>query len=442
MHHALTQNFCFYPMAFMSPRAAASDPAPSGTSMPTATPAAGARSTRAMGPTGSVVLLASILIAFMAASSAPTPLYSIYREAWGFSPITLTVVFGIYAFSLLFSLLTVGALSDYVGRRPVVLAAVVLQAVAMLLFILANDVPMLIAARVVQGLATGAAMSALGAALLDVNRTWGALINSVMPIVGMAIGALGSSVLVQFAPAPLHLVYVVLLVVLLVQGVITFFLPETVRPQPGALASLRPKVRVPAQARRALMMVAPVDVAVWALGGFFLSLGPTLARVVTGEQAPVVGGLLVFTLTICGAASVMAFRNTEARRTMNIGAAALIVGISTVLVGVHTHASLWFFAGTMIAGVGFGAAFLGAVRTVMPMALPHERAGLMAAFYVLSYFAMSLPAMVAGALVGQIGLIPTTDIYGAAVILLATAALIGSMTLRPVVPHGSTLPSR
>ncbi|WP_420224232.1 MFS transporter [Pigmentiphaga litoralis] len=415
----------------MSPRAAATDPSLSGTGP-----------VRGLGPTGSVVLLASILIAFMAASSAPTPLYGLYREAWGFSPITLTVVFGIYAFSLLLSLLTVGALSDYIGRRPVVLASVVLQAVAMVLFILANDVPMLIAARVVQGLATGAAMSALGAALLDVNRTWGALINSVMPIVGMAIGALGSSVLVQFAPAPLHLVYVVLLGVLLIQGVVTFFLRETVRPQPGALASLRPKVRVPAQARRALMMVAPVDVAVWALGGFFLSLGPTLARVVTGEQAPVVGGLLVFTLTICGAASVLAFRNTEARRTMNIGAAALIVGIATVLAGVHTHVSFWFFAGTTIAGVGFGAAFLGAVRTVMPMALPHERAGLMAAFYVLSYFAMSLPAMVAGALVGQVGLIPTTDIYGAAVILLATAALIGSMTLRPVTPHGSTLSSR
>ena len=434
MHHALTQKICFYLMAFMSPRAAAPDPSPSGTLTPT--PA------RGLGPTGSVVLLASILIAFMAASSAPTPLYSIYREAWGFSPITLTVVFGIYAFSLLFSLLTVGALSDFIGRRPVVLASVLLQAVAMVLFILANDVPMLIAARVVQGLATGAAMSALGAALLDVNRTWGALINSVMPIVGMAIGALGSSVLVQFAPAPLHLVYVVLLVVLVIQGAITFFLPETVRPQPGALASLRPKVRVPAQARRALMMVAPVDVAVWALGGFFLSLGPTLARVVTGEQAPVVGGLLVFTLTICGAGSVVAFRNTEARRTMNIGAAALIVGIATVLAGVPANASLWFFARTMIGGIGFGAAFLGAVRTVMPMALPHERAGLMAAFYVLSYFAMSLPAMVAGALVGQIGLIPTTDIYGAAVILLATAALVGSMTLRPVTPHGSTLPSR
>jgi MFS family permease len=439
MHHALTQTFCFYLMVVMSPRAAP-EPSPSHA---TDSPTAGRAASRArLGSTGSVILLASILIAFMAASSAPTPLYSIYREAWGFSPITLTVVFGIYAFSLLFSLLTVGALSDYVGRRPVVLASVVLQAVAMVLFILANDVPMLIAARVVQGLATGAAMSALGAALLDVNRIWGALINSVMPIVGMAIGALGSSVLVQFAPSPMHLVYAVLLVVLLIQGVITLFLPETVRPQPGALASLRPKVRVPAQARRALMLVAPVDVAVWALGGFFLSLGPTLARVVTGEQAPVVGGLLVFTLTICGAASVMAFRNTEARRTMNIGAAALIVGIATVLAGVHTNASAAFFAGTSIAGVGFGAAFLGAVRTVMPMALPHERAGLMAAFYVLSYFAMSLPAMVAGALVGTIGLIPTTDIYGAAVILLATAALIGSMTLRPATPHGSTLPSR
>ncbi|SIK67129.1 major facilitator superfamily protein [Mycobacteroides abscessus subsp. abscessus] len=74
----------------------------------------------------------------------------------------------------------------------------------------------------------------------------------------------------------------------------------------------------------------------------------------------------------------------------------------------------------------------------MPLALPHERAGLMAAFYVMSYFAMSLPAMIAGAFVGRIGLIPTTDLYGAAVMGLAILALVGSLLSRPA--SSSTVP--
>src|SRR5690606_27776185 len=112
---------------------------------------------------------AFILITFMAASSAPTPLYSLYRESWGFSAITLTVVFGVYALSLLLALLVVGSMSDHVGRRPVIIGALVLNIAAMMLFVAANDVSMLIAARLLQGLATGTATSALAAGLMDAD---------------------------------------------------------------------------------------------------------------------------------------------------------------------------------------------------------------------------------------------------------------------------------
>lgn len=377
-----------------------------------------------------MALLAGILVTFLAASSAPTPLYGVYREAWGFSPIMLTVVFGIYAFSLLLALLTTGSLSDYIGRRKVLLGALALELVSMLLFIVADSVSWLIAARILQGLATGAATSSLGAAMLDVSRVRGSLVNSVAPIVGMAVGALGASILVQFAPWPMHLVFVLLLVLFMAQAVATRYLPETVSPQPGAWASLRPKVRVPKQARGALLRVAPVDIAVWALGGFYLSLGPTLARLVTGHQAPMTGGLLVFALTISGAASILMFRNSPGRFTMTLGAIALIIGISITLMGVHGGGVYPFFFGTLVSGVGFGSAFLGALRTVLPMAEPHERAGLMAAFYVLSYLAMSVPAMAAGAAVGAIGLIATTDIYGGAIIVLSAIALLGAYGTR------------
>ncbi|HEY0254034.1 MAG TPA: MFS transporter, partial [Kofleriaceae bacterium] len=118
----------------------------------------------------SFYLQASIILFFLAGSSAPTPLYAVYQAAWGFTPITITIIFGIYALAVLAMLLVAGSLSDYIGRRPILLATTLVQAVTMILFIRASSVPMLIAARIVQGLATGLAAGAVGAGMLDLDR--------------------------------------------------------------------------------------------------------------------------------------------------------------------------------------------------------------------------------------------------------------------------------
>jgi len=140
----------------------------------------------------SLVFLAITLLTFLAASSAPTPLYHLYQEGLHFSAGTLTLIFGVYALSLLAALLTVGSLSDHLGRKPVIFAALVLNMLAMLLFIHADSVAWLIAARTLQGFATGMATAVLGAALLDTDRQQGPLVNSVAPLLGMACGAMGS----------------------------------------------------------------------------------------------------------------------------------------------------------------------------------------------------------------------------------------------------------
>jgi MFS family permease len=125
----------------------------------------------AFGPALSIGLLASTVVSLLAASSAPTPLYAIYQQRWGFSPITVTVVFGVYAVAVLVSLLVLGRLSDHTGRRPVLLTALLGQAAAMVVFVTADGVDALLAARVMQGVSTGAALGALGAAMLDIGPT-------------------------------------------------------------------------------------------------------------------------------------------------------------------------------------------------------------------------------------------------------------------------------
>ncbi|MGI4985602.1 MAG: MFS transporter [Janthinobacterium lividum] len=376
-------------------------------------------------PLRALALLTVTLATFFAASSAPTPLYRLYQEAWGFSPGMLTLVFGIYALSLLLALLTTGPLSDYLGRRPVILAALALEMAGMALFAGAGGVGMLIAARVVQGFATGMAASVLGAATLDVDRRRGPLLNGVAPLVGMAVGALGSSMLVQYAPAPLRLVYLLLLAIFALQAGGAFALAETVTPRPGALAAMRPRIVVPRGARSALWRVAPVDVAVWALGGFYLSLGPTLAGAATRSTAVTTGGWVVFTLTVAGVAAILLLRGMGATKMLFTGSLLLAAGVLVTLVSVHASQAGLFFIGTTIAGMGFGVAFQGSLRSLLPLAQPHERAGLLAAFYILSYLAFSIPAIVVGVLVPKVGLRMATDAYGMALVVLALLTALG-----------------
>ncbi|KAF6687349.1 MFS transporter [Pseudomonas sp. EKM23D] len=371
----------------------------------------------------SLVFLAITLLTFLAASSAPTPLYHLYQQHLDFSAGMLTLIFGVYALSLLAALLTVGSLSDYLGRKPVIFTALVLEMLAMLLFINESSVAWLIVARTLQGFATGMATAVLGAALLDTDREQGPLINSLAPLLGMACGAMGCSLLVEFAPFPTQLIYWVLFGAMLLQALLVWRLPETVSPIPGALASLWPTLHVPAQARRALWIALPVDIAVWAMGGFYLSLAPSLVRAATGSTSNLIGGALVAVLTVSGALMIYGLRHRAADKVLRLGAMLLALGVALILGAVHTASLPLFFVATLIAGSGFGAGFLGAVRSVVPLAQPHERAGLMSAFYVLSYLAFCIPSLLAGTLTRTFGLIATTDGYGASLIVLALSAL-------------------
>ncbi|MDB5566943.1 MAG: Major Facilitator Superfamily transporter [Tardiphaga sp.] len=382
---------------------------------------------RLMTRRGSIVFQIATLGAITCASSAPTPLYRIYQEHWGFSPVMVTTVFAVYALSLLLSLLTVGSLSDYVGRRPVIFAALMLNALAMVFFIEADSVVMLIAARTIQGFATGMAASTIGAAILDTHRAHGSLMNSVTPVTGTATGALISSILVTYAPMPTQLVYILLLAAFAVQALLVWWMPETAVPRPGALASLRPIVIVPPHARQALILVSPGNIALWALCGFYLSLMPSLLRIVTGSTSPLLGGLAVSVLTYSGALSMLLVRPWPGTTILTRSMSGLILGVVVTLAGVYAQSIPLLLIGTVISGLGFGAGFFGSIRTVVPLAQPQERAGLLSVIFIVCYLAFSLPTIVAGLFVPTLGLPLTLYIYGATVVVLAAISLIATL---------------
>ncbi|MGB6703696.1 MAG: MFS transporter, partial [Pseudolabrys sp.] len=276
--------------------------------------------------TATTVMAVFTAMTFSACGAAPTPLYHQYQESFGLTPFVLTIVFAAYVVSLLAALLTVGSLSDYIGRRPAIMAALALNIVAMVMFVVADSAGALIAARAVQGFATGLATATLGATILDTDRVRGPMLNSVTAFAGLTAGSLGAAALVTYLPDPRQFVYLVLLALSAVEMLILWYMPDTVAAKRGAFASLRPHVYVPAQARRALFQVTPVTIASWALGGFYFSLMPALVRVATGVTLPIVGGLVVAALTFSGAVAVLSLRNVAAARILARGIPALAFG--------------------------------------------------------------------------------------------------------------------
>ncbi|MET8962923.1 MFS transporter [Streptomyces sp. NPDC004074] len=379
----------------------------------------------------SVGLLASILVSLLAASSAPTPLYAVYQRHWGFSPITVTIVFGVYAVAVLVSLLTFGKISDHVGRRPVLLTALLGQALAMVAFITADGVNALMAARVIQGLSTGAAVGALGAAMLDIDPRRGGFLNSFAPAVGTATGALVSGLIVQYLPAPTHLVYFLLLGVFVLQALAVLALRETVGRKPGAVASLAPEIKLPTAARASVAITAPVLFAVWALTGLYAALGPAISRTLEHSDSVVWGGLPLFVLAGFAGLAILVLRRTATHVVMLIGILTLVAGVTISLVSIGSGSGgapsvAGFFLGAAVSGFGFGSGFQGGIRMVIPQVAPHERAGVLSLLYVVCYLGLGVPAVIGGILVVHGGgLVQTAREYGAAVVVLALVALTG-----------------
>ncbi len=372
-------------------------------------------------------LLAATLTLLLFASSAPSPLYIVYQAKWGFSSITLTAVFAVYALGLLGALVVAGSLSDHLGRRPTLLLALTIQIVAMLLFAEAQGVSWLFAARILQGVATGIATAAISAALIDLqppsNQRLGALLAAAAPMFGLALGALGSGLLVQFGPDPTRLVYWLMLGAFALALLLAAAIPETVERHPAWRRSLRPQVAVPASLRGAFLATIPCLTATWALGGLILSLGPSLTAKVLHDSSHVAGGLPIFIMAGTSSVASIWLRDTHARAAARGGLVALIVGVGLALLALGDGSTALFLIATGVAGLGFGPAFAGAFRAISNRAPLDQRAALVAAVYVASYLAYSLPALAAGIAVTQFGLHDTANVYGVVLIGLAMLAL-------------------
>jgi len=188
----------------------------------------------------------------------------------------------------------------------------------------------------------------------------------------------------------------------------------------------------------AVFDAAPALIAAWALVGYYASLGPALARTLCHSKSPALGGLALFVFAMSGTIGMFLTLKRTAQFTLVFGTAALVVGVALTMISIEASSSILFFAGTAIAGAGFGAAFQGAIRSVVPLAAAHERAGVLSILYAIAYLAMGVPAVLGGfRVVHGGGIEGTAHEYGLAVMLLAAVALVGTSTRRSQVAADS-----
>ena len=373
-------------------------------------------------------LLALVLVLLLSAASAPSPLYGVYQAQWNFSPLTLTAIYASFALGGLATLLTTGRLSDYLGRRPVLSMGLAVQVIAMLLFVVAGDVLLLFAARILSGAGIGVAVGAISGWLLDLappdDPQLGSVVNGAGPLLGLGGGALGTGLLVQFGPDPLHLVYWLLAAAYLVAIVALTAIADPVNRRPGWRASMRPTVGIPPSARAMFVAATPAIVGMWALGGLYLALGPSLAVAMLSTDSRLAGGLVIFALAGTGAAGSFVFRRAEPSRLLVRGSVVVICGVAVSLFGVLSGSLAILYAGSVVAGIGLGAGFSAFVRVTAPLVAPERRGALVAAIYVVTYLSFSVPTIIGGAAVTVFGLRDTAYGYGIVVIALAAATTV------------------
>src|ERR671939_863541 len=330
---------------------------------------------RTLSPGIAYALVAAVVGLALFASATPSPLYEVYARLWGLSPIVLTLVYATYAFAVLTSLLLAGRVSDEVGRRPVLLVALGALIATSVLFTLAGSVVWLFVARGVQGLATGLALGAASAALLDLHPRGDpagvGLTNGVASAGGLGLGALVSATIVQLLPAPRVLPYVVLLVLFAVAFTGALRLPEPVGRR-SALRLTPQRPSVPRSVRRPFLLAALAVTSSWSIGGLFLALGPELSGRLFDTTNHLLTGVDVF----------------------------------------------------LPAGAGSGPPLSGAIP-------PDQRGAVMSAFYVVAYTALSIPAVLAGIAVTSLGLRSTFELFGGVVGVLALVVAAEAWRTRP-----------
>ncbi|RJL35699.1 MFS transporter [Bailinhaonella thermotolerans] len=379
------------------------------------------------------------LLILLTGTNLPTPLYRGYEAEFGFSPLVVTLIFGAYVAVLIPSLLVAGPLSDAVGRRAVLLPAVALAALGSLVFALAASTEWLFVARVLQGLALGAASGTLTAALTELeprgNRRKAALVSTVVSVGGLGLGPVLAGALAQYAPAPHVLPFVMELVLLAPAVAVIIALPAT-----RSRTRWRPRrPEIPAAMRGVFATSGTAGFLAFAVIGLSLTLIPAYVATLSGSANLLLGGAAVALTLGCSALAQLLVYGRPARTLQMAGLPLLAAGLVLLALAGTLASLILLLAAAVLAGIGHGLVFLGGLTAVNRAAPADRQAEVLSGFYVTLYLGVGLPVIGVGLVTTVAGLLTAVQYFAGLTALLCLAMLLILARTRHdtrSVPHG------
>ncbi len=355
------------------------------------------------------LLLACVFTYGMLGTTLPTPLYVLYQEQYQFTSVLITVIFAVYPLGVLAALLVFGRVSDHFGRRPVLVAALLLACASTLLFVFAQNVAMLLAGRFLSGLGAGLLTGTATAGLAELEPTGSqqraARVATAANMGGLGLGPLVAGLFAQLAPAPTPL-------------------PETVK-APDHVLDLRPRVAVPPSTRTIFVEAAVTVVCVFALLGLFSALAPSFLRSTLHEPNLIVAGVVVFLLFGTASVAQVVLHTLTTRTARLAGRSLLLLALALIELGLGLSSLALFLAGTVIGGLGIGLAFMGSLAAINQVAPPEQRAALVSAFFVAAYGGVSVPIVGVGLLAQGTNLLVASICLAVVIALLLLLTLAG-----------------
>lgn len=370
-------------------------------------------------------LLAYAFAAIMLGTTLPTPMYALYSDRMHFQVLTTTVIFSTYAVGVLAALLVFGRWSDALGRRPVLLAGAGFALASAVVFLFADDVPLLLVGRLLSGLSagifTGTATAAIVEAAPPDQRDRATAIATVANIGGLGAGPVVAGLLVQYAPDPLQLPFAVhILLVLLAVGAV-WAAPET-SSRTGGLGLQR--LSVPAEMRPVFLTAATAAFAGFSVTGLFMAVVPTFVRSVIGIENHAVAGLVASSIFVASAIAQLSARRIPPRRAVAVGCAILVVGMVLLAVALHLASLPLLVVAALVAGIGQGISFSRGLAAVAELAPADRRAEVSSTYFVVAYVAISVPVIAEGFASQHLGLRTAGVSFAIATAVLAAICLV------------------
>lgn len=383
-------------------------------------------------------LCVSGLIFIMAGVTLPTPVYVFYETTWGMSATEITLIYAVYIGPLVIALLTVGGISDIIGRRPVLVTCFAIAALGMVIFAFAQDASWLVAARMTHGLATGGVLGALASGAVDwapaKHPTWGSVAASAGPVFGLAVGGLASGVIVDTIIDPTQTIYFVFAAIFLALAIWTIVIREPPPAGGNLLRSFIPRMGVPRGARIAFLWLVPATLVIASAGGQFNALAPTIMSTMLDTHSSALAGAVLAVLHVSSALGALTGGRLSPRTLVLTGMTSLAVGVTGSLLCLLAAWPPGYVVGAALSGYGVGTTFLGCVKGATALAPAGHRAAILSTVNLTNFIGLTIPLIVAGIAVGLVGVPATIVWYTVAQLSLIAVAVLGQLLQRPSRP--------